>query len=307
MGASPEANGARASLIRSTRWPSSAPSCATASNGSPRPSPTTAQWKIRLLANHRDDIVAERTRAQNRLRWHLVDLCPQLEAELPARSLNRLVQLDRVARARRRLPSGARVRVARELVSRIRLLTRQANDLETELRTLVKQHRPDLLLAGASGQAGILRPGSAASLTAVLRTERGAVLDDAAAQLHADLFAALGRPACVLLEPVVAPGVSGVLVIDVGHAVERRREMLALLATEAASAIARADVMAELEDLARVAPLTGLPNRRAWDESLNRALGRSARDGRPLSVVVLASMRSSISTTATAIRQATGC
>ncbi len=111
----------------------------------------------------------------------------------------------------------------------------------------------------------------------------------------------------MLLEPVVAPGVSGVLVIDVGHAVERRREMLALLAAEAASAIARADVMAELEDLARVAPLTGLPNRRAWDESLNRALGRSARDGRPLSVVVLASMRSSTSTTATAIRQATGC
>ncbi len=101
--------------------------------------------EIRLLADHRDDVVAERTRAQNRLRWHLVDLCPQLEAELPARSLNRLVQLDRVTRALRRLPASARVRVARELVNRIRLLTRQANDLETELKTLVKQHRPALL------------------------------------------------------------------------------------------------------------------------------------------------------------------
>ena len=84
--------------------------------------------EIRLLADRRDDVVAERTRAQNRLRWHLVDLCRQLEAELPARSLNRLVQLDRVARALRRLPAGPRVRVARELVHRIRLLTRQAND-----------------------------------------------------------------------------------------------------------------------------------------------------------------------------------
>jgi transposase len=100
---------------------------------------------IRLLADHRDDVVAERTRAQNRLRWHLVALCPQLEAELPARSLNRLVQLDRVARALRRLAPSARLRVARELVSRIRLLTREANALEAELAALVKQHRPDLL------------------------------------------------------------------------------------------------------------------------------------------------------------------
>src|SRR3954465_2439096 len=42
--------------------------------------------EIRLLADHRDDLVAERTRAQNRLRWHLVDLCPELEAILPKRS-----------------------------------------------------------------------------------------------------------------------------------------------------------------------------------------------------------------------------
>ncbi len=45
--------------------------------------------QIRLLADHRDDLVAERTRAQNRLRWHLVELCPELEASLPKRSLDR--------------------------------------------------------------------------------------------------------------------------------------------------------------------------------------------------------------------------
>jgi len=32
--------------------------------------------EIRLLADHREDLVAERTRAQNRLRWHLVRGCP---------------------------------------------------------------------------------------------------------------------------------------------------------------------------------------------------------------------------------------
>lgn len=101
--------------------------------------------QIRLLVDHRADLVAERTRAQNRLRWHLVQLCPDLEVSLPARSLDRDVHLDRVARRLRRLPAGARVRVARELIAQIRRLTRQANALERELRALVRAHRPVLL------------------------------------------------------------------------------------------------------------------------------------------------------------------
>lgn len=36
--------------------------------------------QIRLLSDHRNDLVAERTRMQNRLRWHLVALAPELEA-----------------------------------------------------------------------------------------------------------------------------------------------------------------------------------------------------------------------------------
>ena len=101
--------------------------------------------EIRLLADHRDDLVAERTRAQNRLRWHLVDLCPDLEAALPKRSLDRPAQLDRVTRRLRRCSPGARVRVARELVTRIRQLTRHADALQAELRALVRAQRPRLL------------------------------------------------------------------------------------------------------------------------------------------------------------------
>jgi transposase len=107
--------------------------------------------QIRVIADHRDDLVAERTRAQNRLRWHLVELCPDLEASLPKRSLDRQVQLDRVARALRRLPAGARVRVARELVTRIRALTREINALEGELRVLVRAQRPRLLAETGCG------------------------------------------------------------------------------------------------------------------------------------------------------------
>ena len=107
--------------------------------------------EIRLLADHREQIVAERTRAQNRLRWHLVELCPELEASLPKRSLDRQVQLDRVARALRRLPAGARARVARELLTRVRTLTREANALEAELRALIRAQRPDLLAETGCG------------------------------------------------------------------------------------------------------------------------------------------------------------
>src|SRR3954466_14939123 len=101
--------------------------------------------EIRLLADHRDDLVAERTRAQNRLRWHLVVLCPDLEAALPARSLDRPAQLDRVARRLRRCPPSARMRVARELVARIRQLTRDADALQHQLRALVRAQRPRLM------------------------------------------------------------------------------------------------------------------------------------------------------------------
>jgi transposase len=107
--------------------------------------------QIRLIADHRDDLVAERTRAQNRLRWHLVELCPDLEASLPKRSLDRQSQLDRVARHLGRAGAGARVRVARELVTRIRALTRQINALEAELRALVRAQRPRLMAETGCG------------------------------------------------------------------------------------------------------------------------------------------------------------
>ncbi len=102
--------------------------------------------EIRLLGDHRSDLVAERTRVENRLRWHLVQLNPALEARIPGRCLHHPLWLERVARSLQRLPSSdARVRVARQLVSSIRQLTRQAERTETELRALVRAYRPRLL------------------------------------------------------------------------------------------------------------------------------------------------------------------
>jgi transposase len=106
---------------------------------------------IRLLFDHREDLVKERTRMQNRLRWHLLELCPELEAKLPRGSLSDLHQLDRLDRRLRRIGSRARVRVAREEVGHIRSLTRQSDTLEREMLDLVGAYRPRLLAEQGCG------------------------------------------------------------------------------------------------------------------------------------------------------------
>jgi transposase len=101
--------------------------------------------EIRLLSDHRQDLVAERTRAQNRLRWHLLELSPELERSLKRGSLAKPRQLDRIDRRLRRMVSCARVRVARDEVRQIRALTSQVDALRQELLVLVEAHRPQLL------------------------------------------------------------------------------------------------------------------------------------------------------------------
>jgi transposase len=101
--------------------------------------------EIRLLLDHRGDLVAERTRTVNRLRWHLLEVSPELERSLKRGSLGRARVLDRVERVLRKLPKSARVQVAREQVSQLRRLSRQIDALHAELAELVKAHRPQLL------------------------------------------------------------------------------------------------------------------------------------------------------------------
>ena len=110
-----------------------------------------AAMEIRLLSDHRQDLVAERTRAQNRLRWHLVLLCPELERSVKPRTLGQIRQLERIDRRLRRLPATTRTRIAREQVRTTRDLTRQINALQLELRNLVKAHRPQLLAETGCG------------------------------------------------------------------------------------------------------------------------------------------------------------
>lgn len=102
-----------------------------------------ASREIRLLLDHREDLVAERTRIQQRLRWHLHELSPELE--LRAGCLDRRVWLERLGRRLARRGQTVQVRICRELVGRCRELTQRAAELERELGVLVSAQAPALL------------------------------------------------------------------------------------------------------------------------------------------------------------------
>jgi len=51
--------------------------------------------ELKLLLDHREDLVAERTRVQNRLRWHVHELDPELQ--VPAGAMDQTVWLDQIS------------------------------------------------------------------------------------------------------------------------------------------------------------------------------------------------------------------
>jgi transposase len=99
--------------------------------------------EVKLLLDHREDLVAERTRIQNRLRWLVHDRWATLE--LPAGCLDRMVWLERLAGRLARSPQDADVRVMRHQIRRLRELVREASALERELLLLVRGLQPRLL------------------------------------------------------------------------------------------------------------------------------------------------------------------
>lgn len=128
--------------------------------------------EIKLLTDHREDLVRARSKEQCRLRWHLHDLWPGLE--LAPGCLDRAKHLDRIAAKLARAEQSARVRVCRELVRSIRDKTRRASELEREVRALVEAKTPQLIALPGCGAltaarivaetAGVERFGSDAKL-----------------------------------------------------------------------------------------------------------------------------------------------
>jgi diguanylate cyclase (GGDEF)-like protein len=74
---------------------------------------------------------------------------------------------------------------------------------------------------------------------------------------------------------------------DVREITPRQGSVITLLADEAAVAIERSDMVAQLAALARTDPLTGLANRRVWEERLPIEIARAQRTREPLGLLVV--------------------
>lgn len=98
--------------------------------------------ELRLLVDHREDLVAERTRCINRLRWHLHELDPTWDPK--PRSLTIVCRLDEVAERLAQLP-GPVATIAAELTGDIRRLTMRERDLTRQIAERVKELAPSLL------------------------------------------------------------------------------------------------------------------------------------------------------------------
>ncbi|GAA4433900.1 IS110-like element IS1547 family transposase [Georgenia halophila] len=101
-----------------------------------------ASRELKLLVDHREDLVRQRTSVVNRFRWHLHRIDPTID---PApKSLN-------IATTRARLRDllagidGIDARLARELLEDIETLTTRVNAMAKEITALVHDQAPDLL------------------------------------------------------------------------------------------------------------------------------------------------------------------
>ena len=99
--------------------------------------------ELKLLVDHRDDLVAERRRCQQRLRWHLHELNPGLAVPLGA--LDRAVWIDRLGRQLARREQTTQARIACDLLGRCKTLTRSIGDLDRELHERTQTIAPRLL------------------------------------------------------------------------------------------------------------------------------------------------------------------
>jgi transposase len=97
---------------------------------------------LRLLVDHREALVAERTRRINRLRWHLHELQPGWDP--PARTLGRARGLTEL-QANLRCHSGTVVELASELVEDIAGLSERIAVLEGKIAAMVAPLAPALL------------------------------------------------------------------------------------------------------------------------------------------------------------------
>jgi transposase len=84
-------------------------------------------------------------RLASRLRWHLVQIAPELEAQIrPAGLIGPRIRAN-LARKLTRLPRSPQLRVARAILKRICEIYREEGELLAEIKVLIEAHCPQLL------------------------------------------------------------------------------------------------------------------------------------------------------------------
>ena len=107
--------------------------------------------EIRVLTDYRDQLIHERVRHINRLRWHLVQIAPELEAQIRPAGLEGPRIRARVARQLGQLPRSPQLRVAKTILKRICEICREEQALLAELKALIEAHCPQLLAERGCG------------------------------------------------------------------------------------------------------------------------------------------------------------
>jgi hypothetical protein len=106
-----------------------------------------------VLNDYRRQLVSERVRLINRLRWHLVQIAPEIEAQIrPAGLIGARIRA-KVTRQLARLPHSPQLRVAKAILKRVCENYREESELLAELTALVKTHCPALLAEHGCGPA----------------------------------------------------------------------------------------------------------------------------------------------------------
>jgi transposase len=104
--------------------------------------------ELKLLVDRREDLIGERTRQINRLRWHLHELDP--EFEVPTKSLRTRAQRERVTGwliGR----EGLVAEIARDILADITVVSVKADELEKRIIALVEARYPHLLAIPGCG------------------------------------------------------------------------------------------------------------------------------------------------------------
>lgn len=98
--------------------------------------------ELKILVDHREALVHDRSIYSTKLRWHLHDIDPALEPAV--RTLDRPAVRRSITQRLARLEQTAQVRVCRDLLARIGEITRRERELAAEIGDLAERYAPGL-------------------------------------------------------------------------------------------------------------------------------------------------------------------